>query len=232
MRPDPLILALDFESAAEARALVSALGTQATFFKVGLELFTGAGMEIVQELCATGKQVFLDLKLHDIGETVRRATAVVAQSGATFLTVHGSVAVMRAAVAGRGDSPLRLLAVTVLTSMDDRDLQEDGYDRGVSELVERRARQAAELGVDGIILSPRETARIRKQVGPKLLLVTPGVRSRGMAAGDQKRIATPAEALADGADYLVIGRQVTRAAEPARALAGIREEIAGSYESR
>ena len=225
MSHDPLIVALDVASGDEARRLVRALGDHATFFKVGMELYAAAGMPFVHELIADGKKVFLDLKFHDIGETVKRATAVVAKSGATFLTVHGSAAVMRAAVQGRADSNLKLLAVTVLTSMDDDDLREDGYGCGVRELVLMRARQAVDLNMDGVVASPREASRIRKQVGAQLLLVTPGVRSLGTATGDQKRISTPAEALEDGADYLVIGREVTRAADPARALAAIRDQI-------
>jgi orotidine-5'-phosphate decarboxylase len=226
---DPLILALDFESADRARELVRTVGDAASFYKVGLELYAAAGMPFVEELLGLGKQVFLDLKLHDIGETVKRATAVIARSGVTFLTVHASVSVMRAAVDARGASNLRLLAVTVLTSLDDVDLREDGYDRGGRELVEMRARQAVELRVDGVVASALEAARIRQLAGPDLLLVTPGVRSRGSAAGDQKRVATPAEALRDGADYLVIGRQVTRAADPVAALCLLRQEIEAAH---
>ena len=226
---DPLILALDFESADRARELVRTVGDAASFYKVGLELYAAAGMPFVEELLGLGKQVFLDLKLHDIGETVKRATAVIARSGVTFLTVHASVSVMRAAVDARGASNLRLLAVTVLTSLDDADLREDGYDRGGRELVEMRARQAVELRVDGVVASALEAARIRQLAGPDLLLVTPGVRSRGSAAGDQKRVATPAEALRDGADYLVIGRQVTRAADPVAALCLLHQEIEAAH---
>ena len=226
---DPLILALDFESADRARELVRTVGDAASFYKVGLELYAAAGMPFLEELLGLGKQVFLDLKLHDIGETVKRATAVIARSGVTFLTVHASVSVMRAAVDARGASNLRLLAVTVLTNLDDADLREDGYDRGGRELVEMRARQAVELRVDGVVASALEAARIRQLAGPDLLLVTPGVRSRGSAAGDQKRVATPAEALRDGADYLVIGRQVTRAADPVAALCLLRQEIEAAH---
>jgi orotidine-5'-phosphate decarboxylase len=222
---DPLIIALDFDSAAAARNLVRSLGDTATFYKVGLELYCAAGKPFVEELITNGKRVFLDLKFHDISETVKRATAVVSQSGVTFLTVHGSASVMRAAAAGRAGSRLKLLAVTVLTSLDDADLIEDGYDRSVSELVSLRARQAADLGIDGVVASPKEASRVRSQAGPNLLIVTPGVRSRGSETGDQKRVSTPGEALSDGADYLVIGRQVTRAADPVKELAAIREEI-------
>jgi orotidine-5'-phosphate decarboxylase len=225
---DPVIVALDFDSAQEAGALVSALGEAATFYKVGMELFAAAGMDSVRRLVESGKRVFLDLKYYDIGETVRRAVAVAARSGASFLTVHAVGQVMRAAVEGRGETPMKLLAVTVLTSLDQRDLEEMGHSQPVSELVGRRVKQAMEAGIDGLVASPLEAANIRALAGPKAVLVTPGVRSAGAARGDQKRVATPAEAVAAGADYIVIGRQVTRAADPAAALHSIREELSGA----
>ena len=225
MPHDPIILALDFESVSEARALVTALDGRAQFYKVGMELYAAAGMTFVRELLDGGKQVFLDLKFHDIGETVKRATAQVAKVGVTFLTVHGTKQVMRAALQGRAQSSLKLLAVTVLTSLDDPDLLDDGYTLSVSELVQRRGKQALDLGMDGVVVSPGEAAGIRAQAGAGLLVVTPGIRSAGSSLGDQKRVATPAQALANGADYLVIGRQVTRANHPATALDAIREEI-------
>ncbi len=212
---NPLIVALDFESAAQARALVERLGGRIDFYKVGLELYAAAGMEFVRELIAGGKNVFLDLKLYDIGETVKRAVARIAASGVRFTTVHGSRAVMRAAVEGRGDSPLKLLAVTVLTSFDQDDLADLGYSTPVSDLVALRVRKAVESSIDGIVCSPLEAAMVRRLAGPDAILVTPGVRSAGAGKGDQKRVATPAEALRDGANYLVIGRQITRSADPA-----------------
>jgi orotidine-5'-phosphate decarboxylase len=221
----PLIVALDLESAAEARQLVARLGESASFYKVGLELYTAAGMDFVRELKDQGSRVFLDLKLYDIGETVKRAVARVVSSGADLLTVHASRAVMRAAVAGRGDSPLKLLAVTVLTSVDDNDLREDGYSTSVSELVALRVRNAMADGVEGIVCSALEVAKVRAIAGPDAILVTPGVRSAGAATGDQKRIATPAEAIANGASYLVIGRQVTRAQDPKAEMQKILREI-------
>jgi orotidine-5'-phosphate decarboxylase len=222
---DRLIVALDVETAVEARALVAALGDAARFYKVGLEMFASSGMDFVRELKAEGHRVFVDLKLYDIGETVKRAVAQVAKVGADFLTVHGSRAVMAAAVAGRGDSSLKLLAVTVLTSFDETDLRQMGYSCDLATLVELRVRNAMDAGIDGVVCSPLEAAQVRSIAGPRAILVTPGVRSAGASLGDQKRVATPAEAIANGADYLVIGRQVTRAANPRAELLKIREEI-------
>ena len=226
MTESPIIIALDLESADEARALVNELGSAAGFYKVGMELFAAAGMDFVYELKALGKHVFLDMKYYDIGETVRRAVAQVAKAGADFLTVHASGAVMRAAIEGRGDSELKILAVTVLTSFGDDDVLELGYNYSVTELVRHLAAVAVKCRVDGMITSPLEVRTVRTIAGPDRILVTPGVRSAGAAKGDQKRVATPAEALANGADYLVIGRQVTRAADPAAALADILRECA------
>jgi orotidine-5'-phosphate decarboxylase len=225
METSPVIVALDLATAAEARTLIAALGDSASFYKVGLELYTGVGMDFVRALKADGYRVFLDLKLYDIGETVKRAVAQVARAGADFLSVHGSKAIMEAAVAGRERAPLKLLAITVLTSFDENDLRQMGYSCSVSELVERRVHNAVEAGVDGIVCSPLEVAKVRTLAGPSATLVTPGVRSAGAAAGDQKRVATPAEAIANGADYLVIGRQVTRAVDPRGEMLRILDEI-------
>lgn len=225
MTPDPVIIALDFESAAEAERLVTALGDSAGFYKVGMELYAAAGMDYVRSLVDRGKRVFLDMKYYDIGETVRRAVAVAARSGASFLTVHSVGQVMRAAVEGRGDSPMKLIAVTVLTSFDQKDVAEMGYSMTLADLVRQRVALSMEAGVDGLVASPLEARSIRAQAGPHAILITPGVRSRGASAGDQKRVATPAEAVRDGADYLVIGRQVSRAADPRAALAAIHGEL-------
>ena len=214
MRKNPIIVALDFEDAVQARALIARLGSAVDFYKVGMELYAAEGMPFVRELAGAGKQVFLDLKLYDIPETVKRATAQVAKTGARFLTVHGSNAVMRAAVEGRGASRLSLLAVTVLTSFDQQDLAELGYPSSIPDLVELRVKNAMAAGVDGIVCSPLEAAAVRSMAGPQAILVTPGVRSLSASSGDQKRVATPAEALAAGADYLVIGREITRAVDP------------------
>jgi orotidine-5'-phosphate decarboxylase len=225
MTTDPVIIALDFDSPREADALVAALGDSAGFYKVGMELFAAAGMDYVRCLADRGKRVFLDLKYYDIGETVRRAVALVARSGVSFLTVHAVGQVMRAAVEARGDSDLKLLAVTVLTSFDQLDLEELGYQCTIGELVAKRVGQAMAAGIDGVVGSPLEACAIRRAAGPDAIVVTPGVRSRGAAKGDQKRVATPAEAIRDGADYIVIGRQVTRAADPEAALGSIHDEL-------
>jgi orotidine-5'-phosphate decarboxylase len=225
MNASPVIVALDVATEVEARLLIAALGDSASFYKVGLELYAGVGMDFVRDLKSEGHRVFLDLKLYDIGETVKRAVAQVVRAGADFLTIHGSRAVLEAAVAGRDGAPLELLAITVLTSFDENDLRQMGYPGTVVELVELRVRNAMGAGVNGIVCAPLEVARVRALAGPEATLVTPGVRSAGTATGDQKRVATPAQAIADGADYLVIGRQVTRAADPRGEMLRILEEI-------
>lgn len=232
-RTNPLIIALDVDNTAEALALVDHIGPAADFYKVGMELYAAGGMEFVAHLASFRKRVFLDLKLYDIGETVKRATKKICNSGAvTFLTVHGSRAVMQAAVEGRGESQVKLLAVTVLTSFDEDDLADLGYPVPVSDLVELRVAKAMDSGIDGVVCSPLEVARVRGIGGPELTLVVPGVRSAGAAAGDQKRVATPADAIRDGANYIVIGRQVTRAADPRRACQEISAEIEEAVTSR
>jgi len=225
VKNNPIIIALDVETGTEARVLVNSLGDAADFYKVGLELYTSAGMDFVRELKSQGKRVFLDLKMYDISETVKRAVSQVAKAGADLLTVHAVRPVMLAAAAGRAGTGLRILAVTVLTNLDDGDLRTDGHSQSVGELVELRVRNAVSAGADGIVCSALEVARVRAITGPDTILVTPGVRSAGAAKGDQKRVATPKQALADGADYLVIGRQVTRAEEPRAELEKILEEI-------
>ena len=223
---NPIIVALDVESAADARALIRRIGPRVNFYKVGLELYAAAGMDFVRGLLADGYHVFLDLKFYDIPETVARAVARVAGVGVDFLTVHAVPSAMRAAVAGKQGSGLRLLAVTVLTSFGPEDMDDLGWQGSVAELVERRAARAVELGMDGIVASPLEARAVRRIVGPEAVLVTPGVRSAGADRGDQKRVATPAQAVRDGADYLVIGRQITRAADPAAEVDRILMELA------
>jgi orotidine-5'-phosphate decarboxylase len=228
MKPNPIIVALDYETAAEASALVARLGDRVHTYKVGMELYAAAGMAFAKQLRAQGKDVFLDMKFYDIPETVRRAVCQVARAGLQFLTVHGSDAVMRAAVEGRGAANLKLLAVTVLTSFDQQDIEDLGYPCDVASLVDLRVKKAMALRVDGIVASPLDAARVRRLAGPEAVLVTPGVRSAGAAKADQKRVATPAEAVRDGADYVVMGRQVTRAADPAAEVERVLEEIAGA----
>jgi orotidine-5'-phosphate decarboxylase len=221
-----LIVALDMPDVAHAERLVDALGDGVSFYKVGMELAYGGGLSFVTRLAASGKQVFLDLKLHDIPNTVERAVAQVARLGATFLTIHAYPQTMRAAVAGREGSSLKLLGVTVLTSCDDADLKDAGYAHGVSALVAKRGAQARNANVDGLIASAAETAMLRADLGDELFLVIPGIRPAGADIGDQKRVATPARAIRDGADYLVVGRPVTQAPDPRAAAQAIAAEIA------
>lgn len=220
------IVALDVDNATEALSLVERLGDRSDFYKVGMELYAAAGLAIVRELQARGKRVFLDLKLYDIGETVKRATAYLChETDPTFLTVHGSRPVMEAALEGRAQTSTKLLAVSVLTSFDADDLLDLGYPVLVSDLVDLRVRKAVESGLHGVVCSPLEVRRVREIAGPDLVLVTPGVRSEGASTGDQKRVATPREAVKNGASYIVIGRQVTRAADPESAFRRIQEEV-------
>jgi orotidine-5'-phosphate decarboxylase len=223
---DRLIVALDLPNVAAAEAMIARLGDSVTFYKIGYQLAYAGGLPLVRQLADKGKKVFVDLKLHDIGNTVARGVESVAQLGATFLTVHAYPQTMKAAVGARAGSGLKILAVTVLTSYDDSDLHAAGYRLGVSDLVEARAQQAQVLGVDGLVCSPEEAAALRKIVGHQISLVTPGIRPAGTSVGDQKRIMTPARAIAAGADYLVVGRPVLEAADPRAAADGIQVEIA------
>ena len=225
---DPrLIVPLDFPSADEARAAVAALGDAVSFYKVGLELFAGGeGMALARELKAGGKQVFLDWKLHDIGTTVQRAAAVLGGSGCDFLTVHGEPQVMAAAVRGRVASGLKILAVTVLTSLADGDLAEMGFVETARALVERRIHQAIAAGCDGVIASPHEAALARTLGGRDFLVVTPGVRPEWATKNDQARAATPLEALRAGASHIVCGRPITAANDPRAAALRIAGEMA------
>ena len=213
-------------------ALVEKIGSAADFYKVGMELYAAAGIQFVSQLSSLGKQVFLDLKLYDIPETVKRTTAQVSKVGVRFLTVHAVGQVMRAAREGSLGSGLELLAVTVLTSMGQEDLEEQGYSCPVSELVQQRARNAMVAGLAGVVSSPLEASAMRRLIGPKAIIVTPGVRSPDRDKGDQRRVATPGEAVRNGADYVVMGRQITRAADPAAEVTRVLEEIAASYEPR
>jgi orotidine-5'-phosphate decarboxylase len=220
-----LIVALDVASAAEAESMVRRLGDSVSFYKVGYQLAYAGGLPFASDLIAAGKQVFLDLKLHDIGNTVQRGVESVAGMGATFLTVHAFPQTMKAAVAGRQGSALRILGVTVLTSYDDADLAAAGYGMGVAELAAARAAQARDIGIDGLVCSPEEAANLRAIAGAGMALVTPGIRPAGSPTGDQKRIMTPADAIRAGADYLVVGRPVMAAADPQAAAEHIVDEI-------
>jgi orotidine-5'-phosphate decarboxylase len=222
---DRLIVALDLPDVAAAEAMIARLGDSVSFYKIGYQLAYAGGLPLVRQLAGAGKKVFVDLKLHDIGNTVARGVESIAKSGATFLTVHAYPQTMKAAVEASAGSSLEILAVTVLTSYDDSDLHAAGYRLGVSDLVEARARQAQALGVDGLVCSPEEAASLRKIVDHRMHLVTPGIRPQGSSVGDQKRIMTPARAIAAGADYLVVGRPVMDAADPKLAADAIQAEI-------
>ena len=220
-----LIVALDLPSVGAAEILVTRLGDTVGFYKIGYQLAFAGGLPFAAGLIAAGKQVFLDLKLHDIRNTVAKGVESVAKIGATFLTVHAYPQTMKAAVEGKQGSKLRVLAVTVLTSYDDADLAAAGYDMSVSELAVARAAQARDTGVDGLVCSAEEVANLRCIVGAGLALVTPGIRPAGSASGDQKRIMTPGKAIAAGADYLVVGRPIVEARDPKAAADAIIAEI-------
>ena len=223
---DRLIVALDVPSVAAAQVMVERLGDAVSFYKIGYQLGFAGGLELARELIGQGKQVFVDLKLHDIGNTVAKGVESVAKLGATFLTVHAYPQTMHAAVDARAGSKLRILAVTVLTSYDDADLAAAGYDFTVPELVAERAAQARDIGIDGLVCSAEEAVSVRGVVGVRMALVTPGIRTAGAAADDQKRVMTPARAIAAGADYLVVGRPILEAADPKSAAQSIVAEIA------
>jgi len=229
MPADPrLIVALDLPTRAQAEDLVETLGDSVGVYKIGLQLLATGGMEMARDLKARGRQVFLDWKLHDIGATVEKATAAIVATGACdLLTVHAHPQVLAAAVKGRGgERSARILGVTVLTSLNGQDLAEMGYGMGVETLVERRIRQVLDSGADGVVASPHEAALARRIGGPDFLVVTPGVRPAGAALDDQARAATPADALANGASHLVIGRPITAAADPRAAALAITAEMA------
>ena len=225
---DRLILPLDFPDVASAEAMVDRLGDSVTFYKIGYQLAYAGGLPLVRQLAGAGKKVFVDLKLHDIGNTVGHGVESVARLGATFLTVHAYPQTMRAAVAARAQSNLRILAVTVLTSYDDADLADAGYGRTVATLAAERAAQARDIGVDGLVCSGEEAARLRAIAGPGLALVTPGIRPAGADSGDQKRIMTPSAAIRAGADYLVVGCPIVAASDPQLAAQAIVDEIAAA----
>ena len=212
---DRLIVALDMPTVEEAARLVAQLQDGVHFYKVGLELLFAGGLDFAQHLKAHGKRVFLDMKLLDIGNTVELAVANAADVGVDFLTIHGhDLKTLRAAIVGRGNSPLKLLAVTVLTNLSAEDIKQQGSSMTPGDLVLHRARLAHEAGFDGVIASGQEAARIRKAVGPDFLLVTPGIRLEGSAMDDQERVMTPEHAIRAGADHIVVGRPITQADDP------------------
>jgi orotidine-5'-phosphate decarboxylase len=231
---DRLIVALDSPGVPEARQLVDALEGTVNFFKVGLVMQLAEGVEdFIRALIRERKQVFLDYKYYDIGETLKKAVSRASRLGVSFLTIHGSSTLIKAAVEGRGDSGLKLFAVTVLTSLDAGDMAEMGYTQhSIEELVLFRARKALEAGCDGVIASGLEAAKIRAACGSKLLVVTPGIRPAGASAGDQKRITTPAAAIRAGADYLVVGRPIAapERGTPLEAARAIAEEMRAAFQ--
>lgn len=225
---DRLIVGLDLATVEEAEAMVFRLGDAVTFYKIGYELAFAGGLVLAERLAGSGKKVFVDLKLHDIGATVEKATRQIAKLGATFLTVHAYPQTLKAAAAGRGDSRLKVLGVTVLTSWDAADVKEAGFSEGPVELVARRVTHAKEAGVDGVICAPTDLSVVRAIAPKPFLAVTPGVRPVGAAHGDQKRVATPGDAIRAGADLLVVARPIIAAADPRAAAEAIVAEIAGA----
>jgi orotidine-5'-phosphate decarboxylase len=223
---DRLIVALDVPTVDAARGLVGRLGAGVTFYKIGLELVMAGGLALVRELTDTGKRVFLDMKLLDIETTVERATRNAAAAGATFLTVHAQDAkTLRAALAGRAGTDLKVLGVTVLTNLQAADLNQQGIAAEPADLVARRAELACDVGCDGVVVSGLEAARVRAIIGAKSTIVTPGIRLPGANAGDQARVSSPRQAIAAGADHLVVGRPITCADDPAAAVCLFHREI-------
>ncbi len=229
---DRLIVALDIPTASQARSVITGLGDAALTYKVGKQLFTAEGPQFVRELVATGRKVFLDSKFHDIPNTVAGAVRSAASLGVSLLTVHaaGGRKMLQAAVQAAGEAENRpaILAVTVLTSLSDEDLQQTGITGGVKDQVLRLAALARNAGCDGIVASAQEARDIRRELGTGFLLVTPGVRPAGEDKGDQKRVVTPGDAIRAGADYLVVGRPVTEAKNPSDAAEAIVTEIEGA----
>jgi len=223
---DRLIVSLDLPALEPAEAMIRRLGDSVTFYKIGYQLVYAGGLPLARQLRAAGKKVFIDVKLHDIGNTVKSGVQSLSSLGATFVTVHAYPQTMQAAVEGRGNSGLKILAVTVLTSYTEADMEAAGYRHSIADLVAIRARQAKAIGVDGLVCSPEEVAAVRAIVGDEMSLVTPGIRPAGSAVGDQKRIMTPARAILAGSDYLVVGRPVIEAADPKAAADAIQAEIA------
>ena len=224
---DRLIVALDLPSVAEAEAMVHRLGDAVSFVKIGHRLALAGGIELARDLAAEGRPVFLDMKLLDIAQTVAHGVESAVRLGVSMLTLHAYPQAMRAGVEAARGTPLTLLGVSVLTSMDDDDLRETGYAKGAAELVRERAAQAREAGMGGLVCSPREAAEVRAIVGRDMAVVTPGIRPAGSASDDQKRIATPSEAIGAGASHVVVGRPITGAPDPREAALRIQAELHG-----
>lgn len=222
---DRLIVALDVPTVREAEAAVAELGDTVSFYKIGYQLAFAGGLDLARDLVADGRKVFLDMKLLDIDNTVAKGVESVVRMGVHMLTLHAYPKAMRAAVAAAAGSQLCLLGVTVLTSMDDGDLAEAGYGTDAATLVERRARQAAQAGMGGIVCSAQEAARVRPLIGPHMALVTPGIRPSGSDHGDQKRVVTPGDAIRAGATHLVVGRPIAAAVDRTAAAKAILEEM-------
>ncbi len=223
-----LIVALDVPSTEDAIVLVEKIGDAANFYKIGLELLYAGGMELARQLIDEGYKVFIDAKLHDIPNTVERAVQQISNLGASLLTVHAYPQTMQAALQGRNESKLRIIGVTILTSMAEHDAKNAGYDKSITDIVSARAQSARDIGIDGIVCSPQEAKASRKILGPDALIVTPGIRMADHDSGDQSRIATPSGALRDGASHLVVGRPITRAKDPRAAAQSILEDMAGA----
>jgi orotidine-5'-phosphate decarboxylase len=227
---DRLIVALDVPSVEEANEVVDQLGDTVGFYKIGLGLHYVGGIELARRLKGDGKKVFWDAKIHDIEATTQAAVESVVQLGVDFLTLHGEVSTLRYAVAGRATSNLKLLVVTVLTSLDDAGVAEMGFGAGVVETVLRKTKAALHAGCDGVIASGREIGTIRQMAGSQLLIIVPGIRSAGISADEQKRTATPEQAIAAGADHIVMGRQILRAANRQYEAARVLDRIAAAIE--
>jgi len=221
-----VIVALDLPSVTVAENLVGRLGDSIAFYKIGYQLGYAGGLSFAQDLIKSGKKVFLDLKLHDIGNTVNKGVESIVNYGATFLTVHAYPQTMKAALDASRGSTLKILAVTILTSYNDADVAEAGYAGSARDQVKKKSEQACALGIDGIVCSAEEAEMLRPIVGLSRLLVTPGIRPAGVETGDQKRIMTPAAAIKAGSDYLVVGRPITGAADPKAAADAIVQEVA------
>ncbi|WP_119306566.1 orotidine-5'-phosphate decarboxylase [Cohaesibacter haloalkalitolerans] len=229
---DRLIVPLDVPSVDDARAIIADLGETVSFYKIGYQLGYAGGFDLARELIAEGKDVFMDLKLLDIDNTIEKGVASISAMGAKFLTIHAYPKAMRSAVAGKGNSRLNLLGVTVLTSMDDADLVDAGYRFTATELVAKRAADARAAGMDGIVCSAQEAEAMRSIVGPDMAIVTPGIRPDGSDVGDQKRVMTPKRAIAAGADYLVVGRPILAAHDRKAMAAEIIDDISAALAER